>query len=79
MLHLQKIYGVAPTITIVGNNITQATATCTILAGVVDTVTITNAGNGYTEAPSVTLSSVGETQTASIVASIQENNYIYTG
>ena len=72
-------YGVAPTITIVGNNITQALGTCTILAGVVDTVTITNAGNGYTEAPSVTLSSVGETQTASIVASIQENNYIYTG
>ena len=72
-------YGIAPTITIVGDNITQATATCTILAGVVDTVTITNAGNGYTEAPSVTLLNVGETGTASIVASIQENNYIYTG
>lgn len=72
-------YSIVPTITFVGDCITPATATCTILAGVVDTVTITNAGNGYTEAPTVTLSNVGETATASITASIQENNYIYNG
>ena len=39
-------YTTAPTITITGDNITQATATCTISGGVVNTVTITNAGSG---------------------------------
>jgi len=72
-------YPIAPTVTITGDCITPATATCTISGGVVDSVTLTYAGNGYTENPVVTLSSVGETATASITASIQENNYIYNG
>ena len=72
-------YSSAPTLTFVGDCITPATATCTVSGGVVDSVTLTFAGNGYSENPSITLSSVGETAQASITASIQENNYIYTG
>tara|TARA_R100001530_G_scaffold12032_2_gene11414 strand:+ start:1926 stop:2630 length:705 start_codon:yes stop_codon:yes gene_type:complete len=72
-------YGVAPALTIVGDSITTATATCTVLAGSINTVTIVTAGNGYSENPTVTLASVGETATASITASIQQDNYIYTG
>ena len=72
-------YSSAPTLTFIGACITPATATCTVSGGVVDTVTLTFAGNGYSENPSIILSSVGETAQASITASIQENNYIYTG
>ena len=72
-------YTTAPTITITGDNITQATATCTVSGGVVNTVTITNAGSGYTTNPTVTLSGGGATQDASISANINETNYIYTG
>lgn len=72
-------YVSAPTITITGSNITQATATCTIDAlGRVNSVTITNAGSGYTENPSVVLSGAA-TRTASIIADINQTNYIYTG
>lgn len=55
-------YTVAPTITIsspttVGG--VQATATCTVTAGVVDTsFTITNAGSGYVEQPTITFTPV---------------------
>jgi hypothetical protein len=72
-------YSSAPVVTITGDCITPATATCTVSGGVVNSVTIVNAGNGYTSDPVVTLSNVGETTTASITASIQENNYIYNG
>ena len=42
-------YSSAPTLTITGDNGSSATATCTIDGnGVVETVTITNAGSGYT-------------------------------
>ena len=40
-----KGYTVAPIVTIVGDCINAATATCTVSAGVVNTVTITYAGN----------------------------------
>ncbi len=44
-------YASAPTLTITGNNGSNATATCTIDGnGVIDSVTITNAGSGYTTA-----------------------------
>jgi hypothetical protein len=56
----------------------QATATCTILAGVVNTVTITYAGSGYTTNPIVTLTG-GSSITANITASIEQTNYIYYG
>ena len=73
-------YGVlAPALTVVGDSINPASASCTVSGGVVDTVTIIYAGNGYTTNPTVTLTSVGETAKANIVASIQEHNYIYTG
>mgnify|MGYP003108934953 FL=1 len=72
-------YTSAPTLTIVGDNITQATATATVAGGVVNAVTITNAGNGYTENPTVTVSGGGATLDASITASIEETNYIYYG
>ena len=48
-------YGVAPSVTIVGDG-TGATANATISSGQVTAVTITNAGSGYTKA-SVTFSS----------------------
>ena len=46
-------YTLVPTVVIssADGNGSGATATCTILAGQVDTVTITNAGSGYTIAP----------------------------
>jgi hypothetical protein len=72
-------YTSAPTLTIVGDNITQATATATVAGGVVNAVTITNAGNGYTENPTVTVSGGGATLDASITASIEGTNYIYYG
>ena len=75
------VYAVAPTLTILGggNFITQATATCTILAGVINTVTITNAGTGYTEEPQVFISNPGVLNPAQIIAEINQSNYIYTG
>tara|TARA_R110000765_G_scaffold322141_2_gene414021 strand:+ start:531 stop:1244 length:714 start_codon:yes stop_codon:yes gene_type:complete len=75
-------YATAPTITIEapGTNGGQtATATCTILAGVVDTVTITYAGSGYITTPEVTLAGGGFTNAANITASIEQTNYIYYG
>tara|TARA_R110002050_G_scaffold6737_2_gene27177 strand:+ start:1331 stop:2053 length:723 start_codon:yes stop_codon:yes gene_type:complete len=72
-------YTTAPTITITGDNITQATATCTILAGALSTVTITNAGSGYTTNPTVTVTGGGATEHASIVANIEQTNYIFYG
>ena len=72
-------YTSPPTITITGDNITQATATCTILAGAVNTVTITDAGSGYTTNPTVTVTGGGATEDASIVANIEQTNYIFYG
>ena len=75
-------YATAPTITIAAPGTTggkQATATCTILAGVVNTVTITYAGSGYTTNPTVTLTGGGFTTAANIIASIEQTNYIYYG
>ena len=72
-------YTSAPTITITGDNITQATATCTVSGGAVRTVTITNAGSGYTTNPTVTVSGGGATADALISASIEKTNYIFYG
>ena len=75
-------YATAPTITIEAPGTTggqTATATCTILAGVVDTVTITYAGSGYITTPEVTLAGGGFTTAANITASIEQTNYIYYG
>ena len=79
--HAGTGYTTAPTIAIEAPGTTggqTATATCTILDGVVDTVTITYAGSGYTTNPGVVLSGGGYTTTASITADINEENYIYT-
>ena len=67
------------TITGGGSPITTATATCTIAGGAVNTVTITNGGSGYTENPSVVVSTSGSSEGAEIIADINETNYIYTG
>jgi len=75
-------YTSAPTITIAAPGTTgghQATATCTILADVVNTVTITYAGSGYTTNPVVTLTDGGFETAATITASIEQTNYIYYG
>ena len=75
-------YDTAPTITIATPDLNggqQATATCTILAGEVTTVTITYAGSGYSVNPIVTLTGGGFTDAATITASIEQTNYIYYG
>ena len=72
-------YTSAPTITITGDCITQATATATVSGGEVNTVTITNAGSGYTENPTVTVSEGGASLDANITANIEQTNYIYYG
>ena len=73
-------YSSAPTITITGTNTSQATATCTISGGAVNSVTLTSSGNGYTTDPIVELSGGGNpTDPATITASITQTNYIYYG
>ena len=72
-------YTTAPTITITGDNITQATATCTVSGGEVNSVTITDAGSGYTTNPTVTVTGGGATEDASIAANIEQTNYIFYG
>ena len=75
-------YAVAPTITIAapgGASGQTATATCTVLAGVINTVTITYAGSGYTTIPIVTLTGGGFATAGTITATIDETNYIYYG
>jgi hypothetical protein len=58
-LHIQTAgagYTSAPAITISGGGASvQATATCTIDSGAVNTVTVTSPGVGYTSAPTVTV------------------------
>jgi autotransporter-associated beta strand protein len=49
-------YSAAPTATITGGGGTGATATATLTSGVVSGITITNAGVGYTSAPTVAFS-----------------------
>lgn len=72
-------YPIAPALTIIGSQITQATATCTVNAGVIDTVTLTSGGSGYTENPTVQIADVGASSPAVIIAEINQTNYIYTG
>ena len=75
-------YTSAPTIAIAAPGTTggqTATATCTILAGVINTVTITYAGSGYTTIPIVTLTGGGFTTAGTITATIEQTNYIYYG
>ena len=72
-------YTSAPTLIIKGDCITQLTAICTVSGGVVNSVTITNAGSGYTETPKVRVSGGGASADATIIANIEQTNYIYTG
>jgi hypothetical protein len=75
-------YTVAPTITIsapttVGG--VQATATCTVTAGVVDTsFTITNAGSGYVEQPTITFTPVSGGSGAAAYATVGAATQIKT-
>ena len=72
-------YGVAPTIVIAEPpSGRRATATCTIEGGAINSVTITNQGWGYTEAPQVTLSG-GETSDHGVLTASLKDNYIYYG
>jgi hypothetical protein len=75
-------YATAPTVTIAAPGTTgghQATATCTVLAGLIKTVTITHPGSGYITNPIVTLTGGGFTTDGNITASIEQSNYIYYG
>ena len=70
-------YTSPPTISIESGSISQATATCTIFGGEINTVTLTNKGGGYTSNPKVTLTGGGFGKEAQISANIYEKNYIY--
>jgi hypothetical protein len=67
-------YTVAPTVNISAPTTaggTQATATCTVTAGVVDTAfTITNAGSGYVEQPTITFTPVSGGSGAAAYATV---------
>jgi hypothetical protein len=67
-------YTVAPTVTISAPTTAggvQATATCTVTAGVVDTAfTITNAGSGYVEQPTITFTPVSGGSGATAYATV---------
>jgi hypothetical protein len=75
-------YTVAPTVVIsapttVGG--VQATATCTVTAGVVDTTfTITNAGSGYVEQPTITFTPVSGGSGAAAYATVGGTTKIQT-
>ena len=73
-------YGEAPTIVIdAPPSGRRATATCTISeTGVIDSVTVTNQGWGYTEAPQVTLSVI-EVDSPGVLTASLKDNYIYYG
>jgi hypothetical protein len=60
-------YATPPAVAITSGGGTGATATCTILAGVVNTVTVTAAGSGYTFAPTVAFSGGGGSGAAAAV------------
>lgn len=66
-----------PSVTITpaaGDSGTGATATATVSLGAVGTITVTNAGTGYTEAPSVSI--VGNGTGASATATIDGNGHV---
>ncbi len=50
------VYSAAPTVTISGGGGTGATATAVLTSGVVSGITITNAGTGFTTAPTIAFS-----------------------
>ncbi|MGE4169149.1 MAG: phage tail sheath subtilisin-like domain-containing protein [Candidatus Margulisiibacteriota bacterium] len=57
-------YTSAPTVSLTGGGGTGATATATVVSGVVTALTITNRGHGYTSAPTVGFSGGGGTGAA---------------
>ena len=65
-------YSSAPTIAVAApSSGTTATATCTISGGVINAITITNAGSGYTTPPAVTLSGGSPSTAAELVATVR--------
>jgi hypothetical protein len=75
-------YTVAPTVTISAPTTAggvQATATCTVTAGVVDTAfTITNAGSGYVEQPTITFTPVSGGSGATAYATVGSTPIVKT-
>lgn len=64
-------YSVAPTVTISGGGGTGATATATVAGGIIDALTLTAGGSGFTSTPSVSFSGSGS---ASAVARLATTN-----
>ena len=69
-------YTSAPNIQITGGSGTGATATTTLLFGIVDSITIYNVGNGYTSAPTITITGGGGTG-ATAYAEISNGSITY--
>ena len=61
-------YTSVPTVTISGGNGTGATASATVVNGVVTAITVLTAGSGYTSAPTVTIAQ-GQTLTITAISS----------
>jgi len=66
-------YTSAPDIGFVGGGGSGAAATCTQSGGVINAITITNAGSGYTSPPTVTLTTAGSSTAAQLVATVKYN------
>ncbi len=61
-------YTSAPTVAFSGGGGTGATATATVVGGIVTSITITKGGSGYTSAPTITLTGGGGTGVVSTAA-----------
>mgnify|MGYP000084185673 CR=1 FL=1 len=58
------LYTVAPSVTISGGGGSGATGTTTVLGGIVNSISLTNPGSGYTSTPTVVLSGTGSASAA---------------
>lgn len=70
-------YATAPTVNIVSDTGTGATAVATVVGGHVNTITVTNRGTGYVTAPTITFSGSGTlaAATATIGIDIDTNGF----
>ena len=69
-------YGATPpTVTIYGGGGSGATATCTVAAGVVDSITLVTPGSGYISAPKILFTTTDTTPTVNAIAVTTISDY----